>query len=359
MNDAELDVFSGNHLDMGFQQGSLYKQKVDELQKIANELEFVDRIKPKFLPKSLFFWIARRRATKTYKGIIERYAPHQAERIRGISAGSKIDIKDLYLNYAMETMLAAGCTSIGILPDKSSTGEVLMCRNFDIFDRLIPTYVGRRNKPEDGLLNIDFTLCFFPGNFHGMNERGLAITYDYAAPTDEYKPGLPISILIQEALENCETTDEAVKVFQDNPKGNGAILLIGDPSGNIKTVEFSCNRLAVRQPEEGFLVNTNHYLTDDMKPIDTKEKMWRESSEKRFGSAYKLVSDASKIGEKTLQRILSDHGPDGKPSSTTICQHASPFPTTMSVIFNLNKRAMSVAIGKACQSQFKKFKIDS
>lgn len=356
ISDVGLDVFSGPHFDMGFQQGKLYKQRIDEMWNIANES--TSSIKPMFLPKSLFFWIAKRRATRMYKKLIERYATRQAERIRGISEGSNTDLKTLYMYQAEEANLGPRCTSIGILPEKSSTGDVLMGRNFDLFRSLIPSYVGRRNKPKDRFLNIDFGLCSFAGNFHGMNEKGLAITYNYALPTDEFKPGVPPSILIQEALENCATTKEAVKIFQDNPKGNGAILLVGDASGDIQTVEMSCNRLTVRQPQEGFIINTNHYLTDEMKPIDIKEKELRESTEKRYDRAERLLSDASMIDEETLQEILKDHGPDGKPGCPfTICRHGDPIGTTMSLVFNLNKRIMSVAIGNPCQSQFKKFEM--
>jgi hypothetical protein len=342
---------------MGFKQGLSHKHNLVKAQKIAHELELVDYVKPKFLPKPLFFWIAKRSALKTYKGLIERYAPCQAERIVGISHGAEIDVKDIYLDLATETMLAAGCTSIGILPEKSTTGDILMCRNFDIFESMIPLYIGRHNNPLKGLSNIDFSLCFYPSNFHGMNEKGLTITYDYANPTDKVKPGLPISILIQEALENLETTGEVVEFLQDKPKGNGAILLIGDPMGDLRTVEISYNRMAVRQPEEGFIVNTNHYLDEKMIPIDTKDPLWRESSMDRFDRALQLVSESCKVDEKTLQNILSDHGLDGVPSQSTICQHNSKYPTTTSVIFNLNKKTVKVAVGKPCQSQYKKFKI--
>ena len=380
-NELKLEKFEGTHYEMGVQQGTVYKQKLQGMWNIFSNMELVKRLKPKIIPKNLFFRTAKKRATEIYKKIIEKYAPKQAERIRGISEGSGMDLKTLYLFQAAETMLSGeathviptgGCTSLGISSKKSSTGDCLISRNFDLYSILIPAYVGRRSRPIEGFSNIDFGLCVYAGNFHGMNEKGLTITYNYADPTDGLKPGVPISILIQEALEKYETTEETVEFFQKSLRSNGALLLIGDSSGDIEALEISCHRTGVRLLEDSFIVNTNHFHSEQMKPIDIPVdavfsdkcldkslvgKRIRESTEKRYERANMLLSKARTVDEKTLESIMRDHGPERKPSRTTICVHTPYVSTTMSVIFNLNKRTMDALIGNPCQSRYKRFKI--
>ena len=83
-----IETFSGTHYEMGFQQGKAYKQSLfDGIQTVQKQPEFL-MLKPKWLPKGLFFTIAKNKAIGYAKPIIEKYAPNQAERVRGIADGS-------------------------------------------------------------------------------------------------------------------------------------------------------------------------------------------------------------------------------------------------------------------------------
>lgn len=379
LNDLKLDNFSGNHFEMGLRQGSIYNEKIHNCYEFFKKWDFIKVLKPKIIPTPVFFYVGKNRATKAYKKIIEKYAPNQAERLRGISEGSNIDIKMLYLSLASEPTLSfpsydvpTGCTSIGISPRKSETGETIIARNFDFYTALIPFYVGRYNKPENGFSNIDFTMCSSAGDPHGMNEKGLTITFNLGFPTDGLNPGVPISILIQEALEKYETTEEAVRFFKESLRSGGALLLVGDSSGDVRALEISCNRIGVREMRDGFIVNTNHFKTEEMKPIDIPEdavhskrtypkssigKGVRETlgTEKRDERANELVSKTTEIDIDTLKNVMRDHGLDGKPSNNTICWHGPVISTTMSIIFNLNRRTLSALIGNPCESEYKEF----
>ena len=375
-NELQLDNFSGNHFEMGIKQGSTYKNKIYNTWEIFTKMEFVGALKPKMIPNRIFFYMAKNKATKTYKDIIERYAPNQAQRIRGISEGSGIDLKTLYLAQSAEPLLtragakytipAAGCTSIGILPEKSASGETIIARNFDLFTAFIPMYVGRYNKIGNGFSNIDFSVCAFAGSFHGMNEKGLTITYDLAYPIDGLKSGVPISILIQEALEKYKTTEETIKFFKESLLGNGAILLVGDSLGDVRTLEISCNQIGIRKPKNGFIVNTNHFLTKEMKLVDVPEnavysegplvgKRVRESTERRYERVYTVISNSKKVSTESLKNTMRDHGIDQKSSRYTICVHSPLISTTMSIIFDLSKRTISALIGNPCESEYKQF----
>jgi len=378
-NELKLEGFGGNHFEMGLKQGSTFKEKIHDAWEFLSKWDLIKAFKPKMIPNSVFLYMAKSNAAKTYQHIIEKYAPDQAERLRGISEGSSIDLKKLYLAQALESILtfpsydfASGCTSIGITPEKSESGETLIGRNFDFYTALIPTYVCRHNKPENGFSSIDFTICALAGNPQGMNEKGLAIVNNTAFPTDGLSPGVPISILIQEALERYETTEETVKFFKESLRGNGAILLVGDSSGDIRALEISCNRIGVGEPRNGFIVNTNHFQTEEMKPFDIPQnaiytekaypkslmgKRIRESmgTEKRCERANELLSKVEKVNLETLRYIMRNHGEEGKPSSDTICWHGPVLSTTMSLIFNLNKKSISALIGNPCQSEYREF----
>ena len=135
---------------------------------------------------------------------------------------------------------------------------------------IVPYLILRKNVPKGFNASYDLTAMVLPGTFNGVNEHGVFISTDEAFPLEEKEEGLSASIIIQEALEKCESTEEVVKLFQNIPRGSGNVVLVADPSDDIRVLEYTSKRLRVRTPDKGddFIVGTNHYTLEEFKPID-------------------------------------------------------------------------------------------
>jgi len=145
----------------------------------------------------------------------------------------------------------------------------MVFKNFDYAKNAFPLQIVRHSIVEDGYNTLDASLVPLPGSHAGINECGLVVCYNYAFGLDKPCFNVPISILCQEVLENCETTKEAISFIKNSRRAGGALLLIADMEESLKSVELTSNHMNVRDDNgRGFIVNTNHYLTKEMNQWD-------------------------------------------------------------------------------------------
>jgi hypothetical protein len=207
-----------------------------------------------------------------------------------------------------------------------------------------------------------------PGMLDGMNEHGLTVTQNLAYAIEEPTCFAPNSLALQEMLETCRTTDEAVQFITHAHRAGNHLLMIADVEDNIKAVELSHNRSAIRRPQTGQLINTNHYHTAAMQqhevphdavftgnvPPEFRGIRVHESSEQRFQRAQELLNDII-VDDHVLATVLSDHGQDNTPSNLTLCQHGNYLSTLRSGMFYPKQRQLKVLYGNPCQNTFSEF----
>ena len=105
-------VFSGNHYEMGFQQGKQYSQSIQGGIRTLLDSDVIKENKPKFMPQQLFFALAKRRAKKLLDKDILEHFPRQADRLRGIADGASVDFPSIL--FIQLTELLVGCTAIAL-----------------------------------------------------------------------------------------------------------------------------------------------------------------------------------------------------------------------------------------------------
>ncbi|MHA1492038.1 MAG: C45 family autoproteolytic acyltransferase/hydrolase [Promethearchaeota archaeon] len=375
--------YLGTHYEMGFQQGKDFQKDIAQALQIFKNLEEIQSIKPKFLPTNLFMKIAANKTYKWLKPIFEKYSPNQDERIKGIADGSGINVKHLYFLCGTELLLndldwelphfKTGCTSIAYKSNKTESGHALISRNFDYAKFVVPYLVLRRNLPTGFNRTYDLTAMVLPGTFNGMNERGVFIATDEAFPTAEINDGLSASIIMQDALETCNNTEEVITFFKKAHRGSGNVILVADPSDNIKILEYTSQRLHVREPYEGddFIVGTNHYISEDLKKIDIpREAVFGKNSPKNLRGvcinetsyvrkeiAEKKIRSVSKVNVDWLKKLHRDHSasPDGNGGMETICHHDPANISAASMIINLSTFESLFCFGLPCENEYKKF----
>ncbi len=375
--------FTGSHYDMGFQQGKVFAEIAEEALNMFQNLEEIQSLKPVELDIEIFMKFASKKAFRSLNRLLKKYAPNQSERLRGMAEGSELDEKMIYLFSAAELLLGdldwelphlrTGCTSIAYKRNITESGQTMVSRNFDYAKFIVPYLMLRRNNPIGLNTTYDLTAIVLPGTFNGMNEHGVFMATDEAFPLDERENGLPASIIIQEALEKCNTTEEAVKFFENIPRGSGNVILVADSNDDIRVMEYTSKQLKVRVPDLGdeFIVGTNHYTFEELKKIDLPREavfgkkspkcLWgvciNETSYVRKKTAESMIREVNKVDIEWLQCLHRDHGTnsDGKGGMETICHHDPENISAASMIFNLETFESWICFGLPCKNEYIKY----
>ncbi len=365
----------GDHYEMGFQQGLHAREAVHHLLSNLHEVEVLQLEKPALVPFRVFLGMAMRRAVSEMWRDIHAHCPRQGTRMEGIAKGADIEPSMLCLALAGESMLAqinyrlGACTAAAVSEERSALGEPMVIKNFDYPPFFQPYYITRLCIPLETASTLDVTVAPLAGCHDGVNEHGLCISYNYGYGTDLPNVNVPISLLVQEALENCTSTREAIDFLSSGKRSGGAILLVADASGDIVTVELSSNFSGIREPQDGVIINTNHYRCREMASYDIPRNAYytsknvralrgvrvHESSELRYTRAEQLFSALELVGMKDLLNIFCDHGESGRGDDNTICRHGPYFTTTSSIIMLPRSRRLLVTYGNPCDSVFSDF----
>ena len=101
---------------------------------------------------------------------------------------------------------------------RTTTGEPMLARNFDYLRLVQPFYFIRDSRPQGGYRALEFTTAPMVGTVDGINEHGLAITFNYAFVKDRPKSAVPISMGITAALATCRTAVEAAEQIAKRPR---------------------------------------------------------------------------------------------------------------------------------------------
>lgn len=377
LSTIKLQTFSGTHYEIGIQQGHAISELLHKaLEQIPN-LQTVKILKPRLLPTSLFFALAKRQAAKQLGKDIYQYYPKQAQRLRGIAKGAGVDQQTVLFLQSIELLITIresdyylqACTSLGFNPQRTSTGETIIAKNFDYPNEFAPYHLTCHTKLAEGYQTLGCTMAPLPGILDGMNEHGLTVTYNLAYTTDRPKYFTPLSLVLQEMLETCKNTNEAIRFITRAKRAGNALLMLADNESNLKAVELSSNHAVIREMRNNQIINTNHYLAPEMQKIEIPNNAAfsgkapkplhgvrvHESSEQRFKRVKKLLKNIGKLDDNKVTAILQDHGKDNNPSMLTICRHDDYASTIRSVIFYPNRKTLKVLYGNPCQNEYTEF----
>jgi len=369
-----LTSLGGDHYQLGLQQGKAARKSIHKLLESLTEFKVYKYLKPNWLPSPVFLYLAKHRASNQLEKDIPKYYPRQAERLRGLAEGSEIDLSTLLFLQSFELLIGAprykveACTAIGFSAQKTMNSEVILVKNFDYLNDLEPYQVAYKAAPDGCYRTLGFTISPLPCMLEGMNEHGLSVTYNLAYTTDKPSCYVPLSMVIQEMLETCRDTDEAVKYLREAKRGgHDAILTIVDPSGDFRSVEITSNHIATRKMEKDYLINANQFQTSEMKRYEIPHNAVslidgtrvHESSEERMKRIHVLLKNKNKVDEGDIIAILRDHGPEDKPSANTICRHDEIASTLRSMIYHPEKRTIKALHGRACINEYLEIQLQS
>lgn len=178
----------------------------------------------------------------------------------------------------------------------------------------------------------------------GLNDKGIAITYNVGNPNVNATTGLPPLFLIRLAMEKASTLDQVINYFTDFiEEGNnfchgGAILLVVDfKDHSMAKIQVRSEKVKVTYGEEikpgvTYLATTNHFEED----FRDDPEYYYESSFKRFERLMELLPELDSYDLDSCWTVLCDHG-DGDPDNNTISRNGAFTGTTVSNIFAAGK----------------------
>ena len=372
----------GTSRERGRQQGEAlragYRELLDTL--LASTL-WRDH-KPPLLPDPALRYVLSAAGRTLTKPAVRRELHAQHGRVRGISEGLDIphgytwglQFLEVLFCEAGSSMVPPGpngCTVVMATPEATRAGGMLVGRNYDFPNLLQPFQVVRRETPSERGRYATLTVTQVPlaGAHQGLNERGLAVTANNArlwrGKHLRFR-GVPFSMLLQEVLETCATTEEALSFLRrTRSRANAGFIGLADRSGDACIVEMTAVTMAVRRPRNGVLVQANHFhrLTGVNVPEGTRwvvpgmEGMeYLHSSRTRQGVAEALMRQrAGGITVESVKEVLSDHSADGgKGSDITVCCHGHSGSTLSSMLLDLDRGTLDVADGQPCSSTWER-----
>ncbi|MGB9727287.1 MAG: C45 family autoproteolytic acyltransferase/hydrolase [Nitrososphaeria archaeon] len=361
----------GDDYEMGVQYGKVLRDKIHKMLENLPDMGMIKAMRPKIVPKKWFVNTLKKDTEKLMKNDILKYYPRQCERLRGIAEGAGVELSMIMLMISLEAsgFSLGGCTSLGVSSRMMIEEEPVLAKNFDFPTEFTEYQVIIESRPDSGFGTLGCAIIPSPGVLDGLNEHGLAVSCNFAYSLDKPTCIIPLSITVQEMLENCRTVDEALEFLKSCERGGyGAIVTLIDSDSNIGVIELSPHNYSIREVE-GHAIVTNHYITEKMQRIELpKEVLYskkappelsgkrvHESSEKRYARVECLLRKHDKIDETYIISIMKDHGEENRPSDLTICRHIPYHNTIRSTIMYPKKMVMKTAFGNPCEREYQKF----
>lgn len=348
---------SGTHREMGRQIGESRRENVrcsiDNarvlLAESYNELE-------------LTWEGAQIQARKYIPFAQERYSRYVDE-MMGIAEGANISFEDLSVLTAMEAVTMDAlhllrCTSMAVNDERTADGHVLLAHNEDWVPEDEEDVFVIHARPKDEAPYLAMTYGGLIPNI-GFNAHGIAQLIDSVYPNDS-RIGIP-RIVVARAVLASKTPGGAINRALIPHRAAGYNHLIAHESGEIYNVEVSARRFSILYNMDGYVVHTNHYLSQNMKEIenDPEELI---SSRIRYFRAMRLLNQSDKHMIKSLQAVQRDHV--NYPNS--ICKHDlgvnDPLDrekTINALVIDLTAREMHIAWGNPCKNAYHTYHLDA
>lgn len=285
MKEIHSDIleFRGSHYDFGVKQGELLKDSV-----------ILDNRRKQWKAKRPRFEISVQETEEIYR----KFAPRIWDELLGLQESLELPMKEVirdFGGYRIDAM-PSGCSIV--------TGPDFMVRNYDFHPQ---TYEGRFSlfQPTDGGYAIIGPTSRITGRMDGMNEKGLAMGYNF---THRKKPGdgFVCYLIGRIILETCATIHEAVELLKKIPHRGSFSYIVTDTSGETRVVEASPRSVDVRISN----ICTNHfeiqshenrnYLKDSFDRLEAIQN--QESQTRNVLEAFRLFNDTDKGVFSTLYK---------------------------------------------------------
>lgn len=213
----------GTPYEIGHQHGTLAP---DEVRRVAKRLVYGVGLLYSF-KKGEWFPSAARKLVERQRPFI---APAYFEEMQGLAEGSGVPLELVQMANIFPEFFH--CSGVAVMGDATAGGELLHARVLDYMVGIgLQDYATVMAIARTGV-NRFVTIGYsgFIGSVTGMNEKQVAIGEmggDGAGDWD----GIPMSLLIRQSLENCDTLGDVERFMRESPRTCEYYYLVSDGKG--------------------------------------------------------------------------------------------------------------------------------
>lgn len=347
----------GTHREMGCQIGESRREQVRH--SIDNAYLLIEQ---SYSTLELT-WDGAKIQSRKYLPFAEERYPQYIEEMRGIADGANVTFDDVMVLNAMEAVTMDAlhltrCTSFAVNEERTADGHVLAAHNEDWIPEDEGDVYVISAKPNDEPPFLAMTYGGLLPNV-GFNAYGIAQLIDSVYPNDS-RIGIPRLVVARAVLASRRLSGAIGRTLISHRAAGYNHLLVHE-SGEIYSVEVSSRKFEILHGTDGYMVHTNHYLSQTMKEIENEPEELI-SSRVRYFRADRLLRQNSTHNIKSLQAIQKDHV--NLPNS--ICNHniagIDPLDrenTISALVIDLTSREMHIAWGNPCQNAYHTYHLNA
>jgi isopenicillin-N N-acyltransferase-like protein len=347
----------GTHREMGCQIGEAQREQVQ------HSIENAHLLIEQTYPTLELTWEGATIQSRKYLPFAEERYPQYVDEMRGIAAGANVTFDDVMVLNVMEAVTMDAihltrCTSFAVNEECTADGHVLAAHNEDWVPEDEDDVYVISAKPRDEPPFLAMTYGGLLPNV-GFNAYGIAQLIDSVYPNDS-RIGIPRLVVSRAVLASRRLSGAIGRTLISHRAAGYNHLLVHD-SGEIYSVEVSSRKFDILHGTDGYMVHTNHYLSQTMKEIENEPEELI-SSRVRYFRANRLLRQSSSHSIKSLQAIQKDHV--NLPNS--ICNHniagIDPLDrenTISAMVIDLTAREMHIAWGNPCQNAYHTYHLNA
>lgn len=289
---------------------------------------------------------------------IAELAPTAAAEISGIAEGAKVPVRDVaMLNARTELLVVADptgvsteCSSVVALPER---GRPVAVQTWDWYDAMAADWFVWTIPHPDGHVVQTVTEYGVLGKI-GVTSNGVGVLFNMLRHSDdalaeEKGLGFPVHLLSRQILDTARDLEGALAQAAAVSTSASTSLTVVDEGGRTASIELFPGGPGVVHPEEGLLVRTNHFVSDEGAP----------------GCLASSIGPGSGIRRTTLLRAFRERAPETPvevlaamehhaevgavcahpdPATDRVLQHA----TLATVVLDVTGRELDVTPGGPC-----------
>jgi len=181
---------------------------------------------------------------------LERFFPHHAERMQGLSLGARVP--EGALAPGLAALLAGDAGLAAAVSSERAAPGALVARSLAVAPAGV---VLRESHPDNDYRSLELAPEGSPAAWIGVNEHGLAGTATALPAPDALLDGCaaPAQLLVQDVLQRFDTVDKAVEWALRRPAGGRASLLLADASGRVAAVRIEGRKRRIAGVGDAFL----------------------------------------------------------------------------------------------------------
>ncbi len=382
-NTPQIDVIcAGSTTERGHAQGEAMAETIRESAEAIHQLEAFQLQSPWWLPYRAFVGFADWRAERALRTGLSAELPEVWDRLIALSRGSGVSLRRLTLLNALEPVLSdlsggvtgleAGCSAVAVGPDRSGGHGAILAHNFDYLPLVQRFYCIRDERPDNGFRSLQFSMAPMAGAVDGINETGLAVTFNYAYATDQDRPAPTISMRLAEVLTRCRTVQDACDYLTHSSRWGSGLIMLADADGATASLELTPTRHFIRHGSpRGIVTHANRVCGEstsavqlgtnavhgNRSPRELRGHRVHSSSESREQALSDIEQNNILLNPDTLAKQMANHGPAESPSRLTLCMHSDYWYTTACIQLLPETRRLRVSYSTACQALYTEFVI--